>query len=171
MKSAPLFLSLFVGLASLGCTLPPPKDFIGYVNLHSALNPHGDQIQVLESGLVSPTVQLSREPGGFRGWANGQQIEMRIEGDTVKGTRGSQPIELHVTREGPALVSRGLYGGRLTELSFCVPPKGAPAGDMKVTGIQGDRQCLVDNAPTVAKMVATLGDTSAMAMLVAIYFR
>jgi hypothetical protein len=169
MKPARVPLAL-LAFAVSGCTLPPPQDFIGYLSLHSAGAPHGDQLQVTASGLISPDVNLSREPGAFRGWAKGSEVELRIEGDVIKGSRGSMPVELHVSREGNALVARGLYGGRLTDLAVCVPPS-ADAAAPRVTSLQGPRPCIADNAVTVARMVATLGDAPAMAMLVTAYFR
>lgn len=168
-RARSILVSLAFAFAG-GCTLPPPKDFIGYLNLHSAGSPHGDQLQVTASGLVSPDVNISREQGGLRGWARGKEIELRIEGDLIKGSRGSMPIEMHVSREGNALVARGLYGGGLADLAICVPPSDSAVAP-KVRAFQGPRPCLVDNAVTVAKMVAQLGDAEAMAMLVTAYLR
>jgi hypothetical protein len=165
-----LLIASLLGTLAAGCELAPPKDLVGYLNLHPVFNQHGEQYQVTQSALVSPNVQLSREDGILRGWTYGEPIEMRAEGNLIKGSRGSMPIELHVSREGNAVVARGIYGGRLADLAMCASSSDAMAREGEVKAIAGERPCILENTATVVKMLKTLGDAESMAMLVAAYY-
>ena len=163
-------LAGLLGTLAAGCELAPPKDLIGYLNLHTVRDQHGEQYQITANALVSPTLQLSREEGILRGWTAGESIEMRAEGNVIKGARGSMPIELHVSREGNAVVARGIYGGRLADLAVCASSSDPAAAEGEVQAFAGARPCLLDNTKTVVSMLKVLGDTEAMAMLVAAYY-
>lgn len=170
MKKIYLLAALFGPLVT-GCQLEPPKDLIGYLNVHTMLNLHGEQVQITSSGVVSPELQLSREEGTFRGWSHGQPIEMRVEGSVIKGSRGGVPIELHVAREGDAVVARGMYGSALADLAMCASASDPVAAPGEVKALSGTRPCILENRRTVVKMLKELGDEESMAMLVAAYYR
>jgi hypothetical protein len=95
---------------------------------------------------------------------------MRVEGSTIKGFRGGEMIDLRVSREGGAVVARGIYGGGLARMAVC-----APGTDTDAAATQGVKEaffkpsCFADNAVTLGKMFEKLGDTDTMAMLVAAY--
>jgi hypothetical protein len=165
-----VLLAVLLGTLAAGCELAPPKDLVGYLNLHPVFNQHGEQFQVTASTLVSPNIQLSREEGTLRGWTYGEPIEMRVEGDVIKGSRGSMPIELHVSREGNAVVARGIYGGRLADLAMCASSSDSAAAAGEVKAFSGARPCILENTATVVKMLKELGDAESMAMLVAAYY-
>ncbi|MEP7119917.1 MAG: hypothetical protein ABJE95_03360 [Byssovorax sp.] len=165
-----LVIAALLGTLAAGCELAPPKDLVGYLNLHLNYHEHGVQYQITESGIVSPNTQLSREEGVLRGWTFGQPIEMRVEGNVIKGSRGPVPIELHVSREGNAVVARGMYGGHLADLAMCAPSADRTAAEGEVKSFAGDRPCILENTATVVKMFRVLGDSEAMAMLVAAYY-
>jgi hypothetical protein len=165
-----LVVAALLGSFAAGCQLAPPKDLVGYLNLHPDYHEHGVQYQVTENALISPETQLSREEGVFRGWSYGQPLEMRVEGSVIKGSRGPTPIELHVSREGNAVVARGMYGGHLADLAMCAPSADATAAAGEVKAFSGARPCILENTATVVKMFKQLGDAEAMAMLVAAYY-
>ncbi len=160
-----------LGTLLAGCQLAPPKDLVGYLNLHPFLNQHGEQFQVTETALVSPNTQLSREEGVLRGWTYGEPLELRVEGDVIKGSRGPMPVELHVAREGDAVVARGMYGGRLADLAMCSSSSEPTTAPGEVESLNGKRVCILDNTKTVVRMFKQMGDAPAMAMLVAAYYR
>lgn len=163
--------ALLMAALSTGCRLAPPKDFIGYVDHLGFQGQHLQQYQITESQVVSPNVQLSREEDGvLRGWADGAPVELRVEGNLIKGARSGQPIELHVSREGNAVVARGMFGGSLADLAVCAPASDALAPTGKVKSFSGQTPCFAGNAVTTGKMLAKLGDATTMAMLVAIYY-
>ena len=165
-----LVIAALLGSLAAGCELAPPKDLVGYLNLHPVHNLHGEQFQITANALVSPNIQLSREEGILRGWAYGEPIEMRVEGSVIKGSRGPMPIELHVSREGHAVVARGMYGGHLADLAMCASSADPVAAEGEVKALAGARPCVLENTATVVKMLKVLGDTEAMAMLVAAYY-
>jgi hypothetical protein len=172
MKSTQkLVIAAILGTLGAGCELAPPKDLVGYLNLHPFLNQHGEQFQVTETALISPNTQLSREDGVLRGWTYGEPLELRVEGNVIKGSRGPMPVELHVSREGDAVVARGMYGGRLADLAMCSSSSEPTTAPGEVQALNGKRVCILDNTKTVVKMLKSLGDTQAMAMLVAAYYR
>ncbi len=172
MKSTKkLLIAALLGALAAGCELAPPKDLVGYLNLHLVHNQHGEQFQITESAVVSPNIQLSREGDTLRGWAYGEPVELRVEGNVIKGSRGTMPVELHVVREGDAVVARGMYGGRLTDLAMCTSQSDATTAGGEVTAIAGARPCIPENHATVVKMLTKLGDAETMAMLVAAYYR
>ncbi|MEP7121331.1 MAG: hypothetical protein ABJE95_10495 [Byssovorax sp.] len=160
MAKALILPALLVAALTAGCSLPPPKDYIGYVH----------QYQISQTQIVSPSLWVSREEAGvLRGRAYGEPLELRVEGNLIKGSRGVMPIELHVSREGNAVVARGIYGGHLKDLAICVPAGDTLAPPGEVTGFSSATPCLRDSTDTVAKMFEQLGDTETMAMLVAVY--
>jgi hypothetical protein len=165
-----LIPALLLGTLTAGCELAPPKDLVGYLNLHPVHNQHGEQFQITKNALVSPNIQLSREEGTLRGWTYGEPLEMRVEGNVIKGARGPMPIELHVSREGSAVVARGMYGGRLADLAMCASSSDSVAAAGEVNAFSGARPCILENTATVVKMLKELGDAEAMAMLVAAYY-
>jgi hypothetical protein len=165
-----LVIAALLGTLAAGCELAPPKDLVGYLNLHLNYHEHGEQVQITENALVSPNTQLSREEGVLRGWTYGQPLEMRVEGNVIKGSRGPTPIELHVSREGNAVVARGMYGGHIADLAMCAPAAAQTAAVGEVKAFAGERPCILENTATVVKMFNKLGDTEAMAMLVAAYY-
>lgn len=75
-----------------------------------------------------------------------------------------------VSREGDAVVARGMYGRRLADLAMCVSSSDALAATPDVKPLSGTRTCILDNTKTVVKMLKELGDGESMAMLVAAYY-
>ena len=162
---------LFVAAFTAACSLPPPKDFLGYVNHHGFQGRAIQQYQISESQIVSPNVQLSWESDGvLRGWLDGSTAELRVAGSTIKGFRGGGVIDLYVTREGNAVVARGMYAGGIADMAVCARPSDPTAAPGEVKPFAGERPCLADNAVTIGKMFEKLGDTRAMAMIMAVYY-
>jgi hypothetical protein len=159
MAKALTISALLVAALSARCSMPLPKDYIGPVH----------QYQISQTQIVSPSTWLSREDGVLRGRVYGEPIEIRVEGNLIKGSRGVMPIDLHVSREGRAIVARGIYGGHLKEFAICAPEGDRVAAPGEVQAFSGRRECLSDSQETTEKMLDQLGDTEAMAMLVVVY--
>jgi hypothetical protein len=86
------------------------------------------QMRIEPSGRVSGSeFELATTDTGYRGMLSGQLADMMAthDGDPtvtaerrVIGTRGGQPIDLHVTAEGGSILATGTFAGRLGRLQL-----------------------------------------------------
>jgi hypothetical protein len=86
------------------------------------------QMRIEPSGRVSGSeFELATTETGYRGIVSGQLADMAATHDRdpavaaekrVIGTRGGQPIDLHVTTEGDAILATGTFAGILGRLQL-----------------------------------------------------
>jgi hypothetical protein len=75
------------------------------------------QMRVTADRIHGPEADIARVPEGYRGQVrNNVIIELRFEGNNIRGSRGGAPIDLRLESSGDTLVVRGLYAGRLSWL-------------------------------------------------------
>jgi hypothetical protein len=73
------------------------------------------QMRIEPSGRVSGSeVELMATDSGYRGMMNGQLADMTaVDGRRIVGTRGGQPIDLHVTSAGDGITATGTFAGNM----------------------------------------------------------
>jgi hypothetical protein len=91
----------------------------------------GTEYKITPDTIADSHVSVSRVENGklFRGFVRGsnEEVEARIEGDMIKGTRGSMPINVKVEQTGNEIVARGYYGGKQTAIHILHEPTGSCA--------------------------------------------
>ncbi|MDI1432524.1 MULTISPECIES: hypothetical protein [Polyangium] len=124
-------LSLFALVVPLGCAVPSnfpsqeelydePRDYNRF-----AVFSHGREViggQVNAGGVLGLDVNLGRytdaDDHALRGRVYGRLVDMRIEGDRVRGLASSLPFELAIAREERVVTARGLVYGRNVEVAL-----------------------------------------------------
>jgi hypothetical protein len=90
----------------------------GYV---SSAGPAGSQEMRIEtSGRVfGENFDLTTTDSGYRGLLRGELSSMEsADGERITGSRGGNPIDLHVDADGATLRASGMFAGRLGRLQL-----------------------------------------------------
>lgn len=85
----------------------------------------GTSYKVTANGIYDAEVSISRVENKheFRGViGTTTEIELRVEGDMIKGERGGVPIDLKLSRNGAELVVQGSYGGKMVAAHILKEP-------------------------------------------------
>ena len=81
------------------------------------------------SRISGPNVMLQRDEKGMRGQGPLGVVDLRKEGDTLRGFIGQQPTELHLDHdEKGGFLMRGLFGGILSSLEVTPESIGGQLG-------------------------------------------
>jgi len=75
-------------------------------------------VRVDEARMFGPDIEINRFDDGYRGRWLGRVIDVRVEGDRVRGAVDTQPVDLHITESEAGLGVRGLVAGRLGRLEL-----------------------------------------------------
>lgn len=89
----------------------------------------GTEFRVTPDGISNERVNVSRvdKTKTFRGiitsGAKTFELELRAEGEFVKGERGGTPVDLHIEQKSPTdTVVHGMYGGQLVSFHLMNEP-------------------------------------------------
>jgi len=123
--------SLLALVLPLGCAVPPgfpsqeelydePRDFDRF-----AMFSYGHEVvgaQVNQGGVLGLNVNLGRytdpDDHSLRGHVFGRFVDVRVEGERVRGLAASLPVDLAVTRDEGVISARGLVYGRKVEIAM-----------------------------------------------------
>jgi hypothetical protein len=91
----------------------------------------GTEYRVTVDGISDARVNVSRVEKGktFRGVIDNKlEIEIRAEGDALKGERAGAPIDMKIEKKTDAVtLVRGMYGGKLATFHVVHEPRAACA--------------------------------------------
>jgi hypothetical protein len=119
---------LLVAAAALAAGCVEERGPVGHLSIPGSR--HTDY-RITPDGISDARVSVSRVEDGhtFRGYNSGlrAEIELRVEGDMLKGSRANIPVNIKVVQTGNEIVATGFYGGKPTAIHILHEPQSSCA--------------------------------------------
>jgi hypothetical protein len=106
---------LLAGCSGDGLRLPDSGDDAEYFVLRMPGGSH--EAKLSPDGVSGSEVQLTRYEHSLRGRAYGSTVELNWTEEQVNGNIGGAPVDLKVEQEGSVLRIRGMYAGKVGNIT------------------------------------------------------
>jgi hypothetical protein len=140
------------------------------------------EMRITTDGRVAgASFQLQATDAGYRGAVHSQIVELRSDGERIRGVVGDRIVDLHVRVDGDVMGANGLFAGRLGRItatpvsisSSFGPCRYELQGDLRASKYEGSRACMrapLPFEPASVELPARFGELPAdrRAMLLAL---
>lgn len=167
MRAALIFTVAVAALASACATDNSP---VGHIRIPGS---RGTEFAVSHNRLSNERISLSRvdQTSTFRGLIDQQyEVELRVEGDGVKGERGSTPVDIKLEKQPNGFVARGSYGSQMVTVHLIKEQAGACA--FRFTEASNASTCASEpQAVPLPPEFMSLSDAEQAAFLAVVFYR